>query len=580
MDNLVGNVYEMRRVMFLIGMALSLQGFAQSENVMEAIVRLTDTADPENLDSYEVERLEYFFRRPLRLNRASMAEMESCGLLTPYQLVSVADYRLRHGDILSYAELAMIEGFGQEIADALRPFISLDAGDEKKSGRSFRCDLYTRAGYRYDDAGKYMYGVKCRMEAGKTSASLAFSKPYDRKGYSPEAYSGNVVWNHALGKVMLGDFNARFGQGLCIWNSTLIGSLVSPASFMRKPSGLSSSFSFTGSTALTGLAADATLGRWKVSAFLATPGIKKSGIGQMSLMPAVNVSSYGRYGVISMTHYAEFSDFIKDASAYRIPGMKSSVDASLCVRGINIFGEFTYDWVACGIGALCGVDLMPCDMFRLAALVEGTASQNLKAAFSGELKNGRMKNHSGNFSVMASVYPEGRYRDIEMGVEFKGQTDWTFQINECLGLRLKLTERFRNWGRTFKTGVRVDMKYASEHFSGILRADFQRCVGTGFLGYAEGGYIKESISLYMRMGIFVVDDWEDRIYVYERDAPGSFNVPAYYGRGVWTAVNLSWGYSDWGRLYLRASYVGYQLMSPEKRKPGRAELKIQSVFRF
>jgi hypothetical protein len=70
--------------------------------------------------------------------------------------------------------------------------------------------------------------------------------------------------------------------------------------------------------------------------------------------------------------------------------------------------------------------------------------------------------------------------------------------------------------------------------------------------------------------MFAVDNWDDRIYVYERDAPGSFNVPAFYGRGLWTSVYLSWKYSRSGSLSLRGIY----------KKPGNAELKIQLGLRF
>ena len=85
--------------------------------------------------------------------------------------------------------------------------------------------------------------------------------------------------------------------------------------------------------------------------------------------------------------------------------------------------------------------------------------------------------------------------------------------------------------------------------------------------------------MYLRCGIFKADDWADRIYVYERDAPGSFNVPAYYGRGIWTSGYVSWRFAGWGSLYVRSSYVSYPMMR-EKKKPGKAELKLMLRFRI
>jgi hypothetical protein len=88
------------------------------------------------------------------------------------------------------------------------------------------------------------------------------------------------------------------------------------------------------------------------------------------------------------------------------------------------------------------------------------------------------------------------------------------------------------------------------------------------------------MNIWLRQGFFRIDDWNDRIYAYERGAPGGFRVPAYYGRGLWTALTASMRFINVGRLYLRVAYTGYQFMADEKRKPGKAELEIQYVCRF
>ena len=113
-----------------------------------------------------------------------------------------------------------------------------------------------------------------------------------------------------------------------------------------------------------------------------------------------------------------------------------------------------------------------------------------------------------------------------------------------------------------------------------MRLDAVKCDGWGLLGYMESGYRDDRLSLYFRLGLFAIDDWDDRIYVYERDAPGSFNVPAMYGRGIWGNLVMSWKVTSVIKIYLRAAYTSYLLMPHEKRKPGKAELKFQTVFRF
>lgn len=113
-----------------------------------------------------------------------------------------------------------------------------------------------------------------------------------------------------------------------------------------------------------------------------------------------------------------------------------------------------------------------------------------------------------------------------------------------------------------------------------MRLNALRCVGTGFVGYLEEGRKTDNMSIYLRQGLFFVDDWEDRIYVYERDAPGSFNVPAMYGRGWFASAVASMRINHSLRLYARASYTSYHFMMHEKRKPGKAELKLQMIAKF
>ena len=75
----------------------------------------------------------------------------------------------------------------------------------------------------------------------------------------------------------------------------------------------------------------------------------------------------------------------------------------------------------------------------------------------------------------------------------------------------------------------------------------------------------------------MVDDWDDRIYAYERDAPGSFSVPAYYGRGYWLALTAGWKISRGFRLYFRGAYQDYPWLRPSEteKKPAKAEIRLQ-----
>lgn len=584
-------VTDMRRLFFIVFVFVSLTASAQNVSI-DPIMRLCGVTTPEELDSYEVERLSDYQQTPLQVNRSSLSDLQKSGLFTPFQAASIMDYRSRHGDILSFVELAALDGFGQETVEILRSFVALEShtlpGQRRTAHKRLKQDLSLRGGGRADDGLEYMGGLKYRVEYGGLGLSLSGSRSYGDASY----VSGNLSWNHRLGKIIVGDYNARFGQGLCLWNSSVIGGLTSPSAFMRKPSGLSATYSFTGSSAMTGIAADMEVGRWRTSFLLNMPDLKERPV--RMLVPALNISWFGRYGHASLTHSMTFSDCTAD---FRIPQMRTAADASLCIGGINLFGEVAYDWVCRSAAAVCGTDFRASEDLRLAALVKyfppSGYSNEYGAAVSGQYSAGRwirikgregfgssVRRSKGIFSMEMSYFPKSKSKDGGKSVQMKMHTEWDFMLTDFLLLKCRLTERLRTWGEKSRTDVRLEARYMSEHIHAAMRLNALKCVGVGLLGYAEGGYIGKKLSSYMRVGVFRIDDWDDRIYVYERDAPGSFNVPAYYGRGLWVACNLSWRLASWCRSYLRTSYMDYPFMPAEKRKPGRAELKIQFVFRL
>ena len=76
----------------------------------------------------------------------------------------------------------------------------------------------------------------------------------------------------------------------------------------------------------------------------------------------------------------------------------------------------------------------------------------------------------------------------------------------------------------------------------------------------------------MRAMVYRVDNWDDRIYAYERGVPGSFSIPALYGRGWRLNFAASWKTALWkGRLKLYAS--GYLTG-----KRGKAALEASLVY--
>ena len=547
---------------------------AQSPDEMEAIMRLKGQTEYESLDSDVVEILHDLLQNPLPINAAGRSELEASGLFTPYQIVSLEDYIVRHGAVCSMTELACVDGFTEGIVGLLAPFIHIEPSASRIPARSrvFSGDIQARAGYKAyldKDQSKQMYGLKSKISlAGKCVLNIAVTEPYDSSRWYPSVQTGNITWMHSRGKVVVGDFNARFGQGLCMWNTASFSSYASPASFMRRPSGISGSNSFTGTSALTGVASDFSFGRWMVTGLVSFPGIKamNKSPDKLQLMPMLNLTRYGRSGHVSVTHKMSFSQFWMPT--FRIPQMHTSLDASFCVKGVNVFGEVLQDWIGLKTSFLSGSEFGLGEKFRSAVLIRYLPLSNEHGlAASGEVKAG---SHEFVGALDVVYHPEPKSKDSDESYQLKAQINWNYAVTASLLLKVKLSERIRTWGVLSRTEMRADLTYSYGNWKSTVRADLLYALEPACLGYIEAGYADSRLSAFLRYGMFAVDNWDDRIYVYERDAPGSFNVPAFYGRGLWTSVYLSWKYSRSGSLSLRGIY----------KKPGNAELKIQLGLRF
>lgn len=574
---------------FVAVMSSSFVSIAQKKGEVELIASFIGVSSEEEVTEDEVERLGWFIKHPLKINMLSRNRLVESGLFSSYQIASLIDYRRHHGDILSFNELAMVDGFGRHYVELLKPFVSLLSsslpGSNVSDSLLIRNELSLRGGYRYAaDKQDWQYGLKYGLDASPgLKVSFGLSRSRTAKTPAPSSYTASLSWDFRKIDLRLvaGDFNARFGQGLVAWNGAFISSLATPSGFMKKASGISAVRSFTGSTAKSGVAAEVGVGKMSLSAAVAVPGLKDvAGKSEkLGLAPVVNARWWTRIGTVGMTASAECLE-LGYRNGPQTFHAKSSVDAALCIKGVNVFGEAAYDWSKRKYGFVAGTDFALVESMRLAALTGWSQGQQWQWALSGEFAAGSNRKHKGIFSseVIYYIVPKGDAGDSS--VQVKSQFRWEWSAHEHFILRIRLSDRFRTWGLRHRTELRMESAIPFNSWLIDCRLHLLKCRASSVLGYVDASCKMPVISAHMRLGLFRVDHWDDRIYVYEYDAPGSFNVPAYYGRGVWTAGTLSWKVSRSVRLYLRASYIAYPFEQMQKKKPGSAELKIQSVFRF
>ncbi len=604
------------------------------DEFMEAVLGLTGCETAEELNEYEIDRYYELYSMPLQLNYASRSRLLASGLFSAYQVAVLTDYREMAGDILSIEELSALDGFGHDFVSCLKYFISLSSsalpGRSSVPGKHVRNSLTLKSGIRNisdrpEPEGsysmKYRLSVSDMFEAG-ISLRSAYGKPH----LPPETYSffAAVYGRKFPGKVVIGDYNLRFGQGLAMWSGFSMGGLASPDAFVRSPSGISPYNSYSGEGAFRGVAADYSKRHFSVSLFAAGLGLRELMEGEeeisRDILYGTSLGWYGMAGQASLTGYAVSAipcggdgtgtSVPEEAGSDAFRAAKCSADAKFSFGGTVLFAEAAIDLKDPGFAALAGCRTHISDAHDVAfmaryypesylpdysgAATSGTKCSNeygVSAAWSHSAGqwipvSGRTgfgsseKRFSGTFSVDAACSPGPKYGVDTSSVQVKVQLKESIRLLPYLGVTVRLSERYRSYRQPFRTDVRTDFELEFPGWLFNLRLNLLHCENLSGLSYFETGYKSGNLSLWLRNGVFVVDDWDDRIYAYERDAPGNFNSPAFYGRGYWVALTSGWNAARGFRLYFRGMFQNYfRPVPPEtEQRPPKIELKFQLVM--
>lgn len=544
------------------------------------ILALSGASALEELDESEYERLESLLAAPVRINTASPSRLHACGLFSRFQVVSLLDYRQKNGDVLSISELALIDGFSKEKAEALAPFISLYSAAKagQPARKHTRLELTLRGDCR--DAG-LGYAAKYRL-SDETRGSLALTARQaatDRPG-APDTWSFNLTraFRNRPGKVMLGDFNARFGQGLALWNGFSLGGLTTAASFARHPTGLSPAWSLSPDGPLRGVAADLGVRRMTWSAAAAFPGLRERMDGNpqagITAFGALNATWTGRNAELSATAVLSPAGAPASMQASGGPASKLAADFRWTPGKLGYFAETALDLSHRALAASGGLIWSPAYQKKL-SLVARHYPATFEDGLTGGVRAGsRCRGESGIAAGVQLPWLRATADLARFPAKEEVQARLLCILPLTIGRETSLTPRV---SLRWKNGVlrqeyRIEAAHDGTPWQARLRADAVRCTSLAWLAYAEGGCKTEHFQAYARAGAFVADHWEDRIYVYERDVPGCFNVPARYGRGY--SASLSGGIR-WKRhrLYLRLGAVHYVTDKPDK-KEGRVQYTL------
>ena len=539
----------MRRIVCVLFILLQAEVLsAQSEEVLQAARYLSGASSDEEADEFWISRLETLEGRKIRINAASV---RSEGILSDYLTASLADYRSRSGDILSWEELALVDGFSQELVAVLKPFLSLESARLPGATDTVRVRVNSLLRGTLTGLGGKVRGTGSWWRAGAAwrSSGWPFGRSGDGTFYAEATYRGH--------RLVLGDFNLRYGQGLAFWSGFSMPALSTMDAFVRRTTGLSPVWSFSSASVHRGAAYEYTSVHWRGYAF-----------GTISGLFGGHADWLGRYGQTGVT-----------LGWQKEVGWTVSADTRWNIRGTDLAAEIGFR-----NGSLGGLASFRRSFGVFKAAIQGRA---LPSRFSGK-KNGEyalatgvsfqsekwrslegvsgfgssVPVHKASLTMDAALLPIPGTNPRRLQVRF--YAGWQWQFASAWSLDVRLTERYRNYEKP-RTDLRADVKFSNGRWKAASRIEAVQCEAFGFLNYWEAGWAPtaassgwSSFSAYLRLTGFVIDSWNDRIYVYERDAPGNFSVPAYSGRGASVSAVGSWKHRfSWCTLkaYLRAGWT-------------------------
>ena len=512
-------------------------------------------------------------------------------------------------------------------------------------------------------SGSAAFGIKTAISLeGRLDAFWSARKSYSDRTFGPGTISLAIYGKSIPGRILLGDYSARFGQGLLLWSGFSIAGFSSVQSFRRNASGLSASSSFT--RTLHGIGLDLALGRRPISAVWSTPvqstnprllALNYNHIFRTSSTGATLLADPGRLYAASIDFRAglprlslsgEFAFELLPAPA---PAALAPASASASVAASAAVPSLAAPAVAASATASAALVTAPAAVPSLAApAVAASASVAPVSAASatpqpdspaaifvpaGLLSAVWTPSYGNRLAVLARYYPQNWSQlaasppstfstaKDEFGSAFLFQSarytlsldlarrlseaNWQYRLLASANLPFRLglpgrtqrktnsstgidgtisvrsLSRFRpSQSLPFRQDLRCDLKLELNRLKLNTRCNLLWCRNFAMLGYIEPGFSDQSFSLWFRLTGYSVPSWDDRISTWERDIPGSFTVPARYGKGLALSCTSSLTIQRKRlrhRLNARLSYDVYSRKETLTRKP---ELKLQYRMDF
>jgi hypothetical protein len=622
------------------------------ETTRQIIEETVMQAEDENEAEALYENFAEYLAHSLDINNASASELAQFPLFTAFQVQSLLDYRKTYGALFSIHELALIHGFNSQLAEQLSPFLTVLPYDANKREnfwdrfskgkhqvlfRSKRT-LERRKGYDKEaDAGKqylgfpwslylrYRYTYRKNLQWGITATNGAgepFFRHINTAGF--DYYSAHIMINDLskqAKRLIIGDYQVSFGQGLVIWSGAATRKSVNVFTAKQQERGFVPHTGSDENRFFRGVATTFHFNKLSVSAFcsykfidasmdssgfktLQTSGMhntEKTAADKDNL--AELVSGYNValiWGKVKIGHSglwhrygAENNRDIRPYNRFELPerqNFNTGIDFSALWKRCNLFGELGISANG-GKAAVIGLFFDLSYNIRFSTSYRNYAKDYQAVYAKGFGENGKTANEEGwymglqwmphrslTINACSDIYsfPWFRYgiNAPSGGWDYRIRTSWQTTPETLMSLSVQhgskaISVEAAQGGvkqviNNETIGVRYTIRYELiPRLRMENRIDLSFIGGTasetGLLIYHDINYRLPVIGVACnaRLTLFDTGSWASRLYAYENDVQGAFSVPAYYSQGTRWYVNLHWKIWKKIDIWLRLAQTRY-----------------------
>ncbi len=576
------------------------------------LVAYTENTDlAENITLLFMDQLEH----PINLNSVNRETLEQFPFLSERQIENLLEYRHDRDFFATPYELSLIEGFDEQTLALFLPFVTAQKVEKptpfsfKNSFKYAKQQITTRLDYTLQEKKGYLTGnylgiplagyINYQLNQEQFSLSATFEQDAGEPFTPPynlgfDFYSGHIEWKNigALKNLVIGDYNAQFGQGLVMGNGSSFGNWSNVSSMIKRQDKLTGKKKGSETYYLRGTGVALQSKHWQFTAFA-----------------SINYTDLAK-GI-----HRTLADWEKKKSGYQwLVGANINVRyPHFKIGTTGIYDAFTglsfmgIDYRTYYKNFLFAGEIAVNHLGKIATLQNLQVQLHSSLVYALQIRyyDKAYNNASGHTTIQTS------YKNGEMGVfmGFEWQINPKIQLNACTDVYQSLQQGYRvskpaihyktflsmiytpqqnqqvlaRWGwslaernatdnnesilpthRYTKNQLQVlyqgTLKNGCILKSGWIASFFQynnQPICFGNVIYQDVGWKNNSISIMGRLAFFDIPNYDNKITVYENDVLYAFSNTAYYGKGLKTYLNIGYKpYKGWG-IYLKFSHIWY-----------------------